>query len=158
MASMNRQPKGRLLRIAVSTVFGVLSLSLFALSGRSYYWWDMLSGSLSPSRHFTISSYFGRLRFSTHYDNDWRSRSRIASRSLVEVPGPGPERWWFSVEKIRRAVSVFVMVPTWFPASIFAVIAVMPCLSWSYRFSLRALLIATTLIAAILGALVISSP
>ena len=48
--------------------------------------------------------------------------------------------------------NIWVTVPTWLLVSLFAAFAALPWLRW--RFSLRTLLIATTLIAVVLGIIV----
>jgi hypothetical protein len=48
----------------------------------------------------------------------------------------------------------FINVPSWFTVLIAATLAVLPWIQWSKRFSLRTLLIATTLIALMLGIIV----
>jgi hypothetical protein len=56
---------------------------------------------------------------------------------------------------VSKAVSDFlVQVPMWFTAVVPAVFAAVPLMRWSKRFSLRALLLAATLIAVVLGAIV----
>ena len=47
-----------------------------------------------------------------------------------------------------------MMVPYWFPVSVIIPMAVLPWIRWTNRFSLRTLLIATTLVAVGLGLLV----
>jgi hypothetical protein len=47
-----------------------------------------------------------------------------------------------------------IRVPYWFPVVLSLVVAVAPWLRWSRRFSLRTLLIATTLVAVVLGLIV----
>jgi hypothetical protein len=56
---------------------------------------------------------------------------------------------------VTKAVSDFlVQVPMWFTAVVPAVFAAVPLMRWSKRFSLRTLMLATILIAAVLGAIV----
>ncbi len=47
-----------------------------------------------------------------------------------------------------------VSVPYWLSMSFIATLAALPWMPWSWRFSLRTLLIATTLVAAVLGTIV----
>jgi hypothetical protein len=64
-----------------------------------------------------------------------------------------PSLVWFGV--IRRSNSLTLWMPNWLLVLVFATLAAVPWLPWwSKRFSLRTLLIATTLIAVILGAIV----
>ena len=48
----------------------------------------------------------------------------------------------------------FIDIPQWFPVLLFATLATAPWIRWSKRFSLRTLLIATTLVAVVLGLVV----
>jgi hypothetical protein len=52
--------------------------------------------------------------------------------------------YWF-------ADGVIANVPFWFPVLIASLFTVSPWIGWSNRFSLRTLLIATTLVAGVLG-------
>jgi hypothetical protein len=54
----------------------------------------------------------------------------------------------------ETATGYAIMVPHWFPTMAIAILAAIPWLRWSKRFSLRALLIATTLVALVLGLVV----
>jgi hypothetical protein len=47
-----------------------------------------------------------------------------------------------------------IFIPYWFPVLILAAMAAFPWIRWSKRFSLRTLLIAMTVVAALLGAVV----
>ena len=49
------------------------------------------------------------------------------------------------------------IVPYWFPVAILASLAAVPWIRWSKRFSLRTLLIATTLVAVGFGIVVVLS-
>jgi hypothetical protein len=48
----------------------------------------------------------------------------------------------------------FFDLPQWFPVLIFAALTDAPWIHWSKRFNLRTLLIATTLVAVVLGLVV----
>jgi hypothetical protein len=50
-----------------------------------------------------------------------------------------------------------VVVPLWLPVLVTASLATVPWIHWSRRFTLRTLLIATTLVAVVLGIIAISS-
>jgi hypothetical protein len=55
----------------------------------------------------------------------------------------------------QGAISTGGILPHWFTAMSFAFLAAVPWIRWSKSFSLRTLLIATTLVAMVLGALVL---
>ena len=48
----------------------------------------------------------------------------------------------------------YLTVPNWFLVSLIGSLAAVPWIKWSKRFSLRTLLIATTLVAVLLGAII----
>jgi hypothetical protein len=60
----------------------------------------------------------------------------------------------FSMGKTDAGNNDFVMMPTWFPVTVAAILAVTPWIRSSKRFGLRTLLIATTLVALVLGIIV----
>jgi 4-amino-4-deoxy-L-arabinose transferase-like glycosyltransferase len=147
----------RKLRIAFSAVCGILCVLLIALWARSYWWVDGINGQLTENYAIGIGSMPGCIginirreperpllprwtlttveteRWMTTFHRPKHSRhSRlwgafIAERSLVAVP------YWFA--------TMLIFIPTTFVAA--------PFLRW--RFSLRTLLIVTTLVAALLG-------
>jgi len=57
----------------------------------------------------------------------------------------------------REPDNTELILPHWFLVFMFAAIAVAPWIRWSNRFSLRTLLIATTLIAVALGIMAMSN-
>jgi hypothetical protein len=55
---------------------------------------------------------------------------------------------------LRYGGEPIVLIPLWFVVSIVGVVAALPMIRWSNRFGLRTLLIATTLVALVLGLVV----
>ena len=56
---------------------------------------------------------------------------------------------WLNAGPYRELTS-----PHWFSVAVFGILGTLPWLPWSPRFTLRTLLIATTLVAVVLGAIV----
>ena len=132
------------LRITVSAVSGVLCVALIALWVRSYWWTDEISGSLPTSRLFQASSINGGLaiqvpdRWSKRYPWNHRSTSRM-KRSAFRSSGE------------FRLVPYGIWLPHWFLVLTAGAGTGAPWIPWSSRFSLRTLLLATTLVALVLG-------
>lgn len=140
----------RCIRIAASTLFGLATVALCLLWMRSFWWSDWIGKFDRAKLQTSIGSSGGelicsRVDWSTEPGNhvaphNWRyaanertyfSKSRWISWS--NNPGPG----------FRFAVSHLLVIP------LFAALAIAPWLRW--RFSLRTLLVATTLAAFVLG-------
>ena len=66
----------------------------------------------------------------------------------------GYEHSIFGLDASAYPNYVMVYLPHWLPAMIVAAIGTAPWLPWFSRFSLRTLLIATTLVAVVLGLIV----
>jgi hypothetical protein len=140
----------RKLRIAFSAVCGALCLLLIVLWVRSHGAEDRLTGNVAGSHWFRVYSSHGCL--------------------VYYVPGtPGPpsmyawqpnfgSEFWLeasdariaSVPRVRlHREEDWITLPYWFLVGLCAVVAVAPWFRW--RFSLRNLLIATTVVAVGLG-------
>ena len=145
----------RKLRIASSVFWGLAAVLLIVLWLRSYWWTEVISRSSQTASDATLISMFsgsGTLVFSTRTrpiaersltaPHDWQYYGQVRSQFAVE-------RWFFWR---LRSKEFIVQCPIW-PLVIFtgtlATAPWLPC--WSNRFSLRTLLIATTLIAVVLG-------
>lgn len=142
--------KHRKLRIAWSVAWGVVAVFLGVLWMRSYQWCDGISRS-SPRGSLKAASFGGTIRFAyvelEKSDTEWS----LGSESLEVLNESGligsPEFEWN-----RFQSNWLLVVPTWFMAGSVIIFAVVPWLS--YRYSLRTMLIATTLVAAGLGVMV----
>jgi hypothetical protein len=148
----------RYLRIAFSVTCGILCLLLIALWVRSYNrtgdWgsvggiqWRSSQGKvllLSPSHRFRVEPppYY---RSHTSYLHDYN-----AGTLTVIEPFDGPfvlhDGW-------KNRANWVVQAPHWFFVTLVAAFAAAPWLRW--RFSLRTLLLAMTLVAVLLGVLVL---
>jgi hypothetical protein len=68
--------------------------------------------------------------------------------------GSIPARRWFRFSPRAPTQDATLFIPLWFPTLFLAITGVFPWIQWSKRFSLRTLLIATTLVAVALGLIV----
>jgi hypothetical protein len=160
----------RKLRIAWSVVFGVLCLLLIVSWVRSNYRNDRARGVIRKDYLVEIASVQSSLgvlvkRTSSQPSTNWRFRSLPIDAgeelNLWAPPStvPGELRlsaigfFWYSVPRLNS-----VVVPHWFLVFLFTTFAVLPWIrQLKWRYSLRTLLIATTLVAVVLGILAISN-
>jgi hypothetical protein len=146
----------RKLRIAWSVMWGIAAVLLIALWVRSYWVYDVFGEAASAADEFSIHSsggYIGVLwgvNFRWGKDQmKWVYRSRPSDASTLRMPSPWLPKYWN--ETTYRVLDV----PHWLTASLVAFCAVASWLPWwPDRFSLRTLLIATTLVAVVLGLIV----
>ena len=148
----------RKLRIAFSATCGIACVLLIALWVRSYWWEDGLSFGITEKRGFWIFSTQGKVavQYISFTDQEANiSQWFIASYELGEA-------FWLSREIVDSTVLGFylmtkngfaVAVPHWFLLLSMGT-AVTLVLKRSWLFSLRTPLIATTLIAVVLGLIV----
>ena len=155
----------RKLRIAWSVGCGILCLLLIALWVRSYWAGDYINYISSPSgRINSVGSTYGTLRFSfdkqsfRHPGQDWGWH--VYSQWLDEPETPEIEKAQIrklnsrQIHLVNRPARLLVKVPHWLIALLAAVAGATP---WCPKhFTLRTLLIATTLVAVVLGILAIS--
>jgi hypothetical protein len=151
--------KYRKLRIVWSVWWGVACLMLVALWVRSY-WCDDVIYYFRNHHVVGVESAWGNvLPFRIYEDGRafrWHAYSASSSKmflqqlNLSQYAGLSMPLRPF---KLHNAVShITVPVPHWFIASILAALAGTPWLWW--RFSLRTLLIAMTVVAVVLGLIV----
>lgn len=145
----------RKLRIAVSVFFGVLSLVLVVLWGRSYWYFDQVMLWPAPPRHAFAQSVSGRI----YYCKD-SIRGANFPRYKSQPIGEVSPRF---LEALRRCENRYgfgdisdwslsaEIVPYWCVVLVCGVMAALSCVHWSLRFSLRTLFVATTLLALLLG-------
>ena len=160
----------RKLRIAFSATCLIACVLLIALWARSYRSKDTVLANLW-SRNFQADSELGRLSFATLSrpmdlgPTRWVivSRPLTATGSHQEVRGPrgsttsSSKTSPFSVSASRTTTGhVFygVGMPHWFLVLLTGAFSIAPWIRWSKRFTLRTLLIATTLVAVVLGLIV----
>jgi hypothetical protein len=158
----------RKLRIAWSVVWGAVALLLIGLWVRSYWWQDTLhvnyAGRDTPNytgtKSVNLISAQGRIAV-TNKPMRWAPRiatdhSKISDTfqpfDYTDDFGNAPSATWLRVMRWSKPSHTSVELPNWFLAPCFSALAMAPWLRW--RFSLRTLLIATMLIAAVLGLIV----
>ena len=152
-----RRIRFRKLRIAFSAICGAACVLLIALWVRSYWWVQGVNGQLSANYAIGIGSLPGSIAISIRREAErpslprWTLESVETERWLKAFrrPGHSPHsRLWGAFFAERSTVAV----PYWFAILFFVALAAVP---WLRRqFSLRALLIATTLVAVALGVIV----
>jgi hypothetical protein len=145
MGGMRRTRILRLLRIAASVVCGILCLLLIALWVRSYSSHSAAMRVYRTSDTLIVVSdgwahYFEWGHAPTYRTQPWRF-----------------ETTFFDRYKLKSAINISenrVHVPLWSLVLVMGATATLPWIPWSNRFSLRTLLIAMTLVAAVLGLIV----
>lgn len=147
----------RYVRITVSVISLVACMLLIAMWVRSYWWFDSLHNEgtwLQPE--FGLWSFHGRLcfhgsklfPFSTTCElNAWPMNDH--SDWLRASP-----MWWYRNDVLSVIGCRQLIFPYWFPVLLTSSLAAVLGIRRPYRFSLRTLLIAVTVIAAWLGFIV----
>jgi hypothetical protein len=137
----------RKLRIAWSAVCGVACVLLIVWWVRSYWRLDIIT-RISASSSTTIRSDAGLITLIQSVfggpiigGGSWQH--------VFDNASWGMQFWQFDWAWDSRIL--LIRVPIWVAALAAAILARAPWIRWSRRFSLRALLIATTLIALVLG-------
>jgi hypothetical protein len=148
----------RKLRIAFSFICGIACVLLLVLWARSYWKGDGVSWPITSLMHAGLESVTGRCIIRAGETGrpvtTWEFRSVDISDAIWVQPAlrhMAPIGFAFDFSNN----SLQVIFPHWLGVSVtglLCVVASVPCLGC--RFSLRSLLIATTLIAAILGVVV----
>ncbi len=138
----------RKLRIAFSVTCGIACVLLVVLWVRSYREVDIVF----PSTEYrvVVKSEQGKMIFGLTEDS-WTLPFWYGCVGLHSSVGILHERSW-DIETSPLIGDRRLYVPIWFIASMAGIIAFLPWLHW--RFSLRTLLIATTLVAVLLGVIV----
>ena len=160
------------LRIAVTALSLTACLLLVVLWVRSYWWCDILEKH-TASQLLQVDSQRGRLSF-------WQFNPvtlKMSPKDTKDLLGAvaidrfysfcpvanGPRRpYWHQVSmlgvgRFGGELDRVMFVPHWLLVLILAACTAVPWVQWSKRFSLRTMLIATTLVAVVLGFVVVSS-
>ncbi len=140
--------KYRKLRIVWSVAWGTAAVLLIALWVRSYWWYDTFEADFPAlPRHFLVDSTHGRIGiFTTTYLRGsplWLWTHDPVIDWIIE-PHQGR-----TFDIASDATSYGIFAPDWFAVLLFGSLAFAPWTRW--RFSLRTLLLATTLVAVGLG-------
>jgi hypothetical protein len=136
----------RKLRIAWSVGWGIVAVLLCVLWVRSFTWSDRIWGRFSDLTGFVLSSYEGRIqlyveRFAGIFP--WRIDYAEPIERTV------PPHYFPTLEFPLSTYGSFWAVPYWLLFPVFSTLALAPW--FCRRFSLHSLLIATTLVAVVLG-------
>jgi hypothetical protein len=150
----------RKLRIAFSAMCGVLCLLLIVLWVRSYRHWDFGGSHNGFLDHWTtrFDSISGILRIehsAAHkmanmlkarigYAYEWKF---ITLEESLPLAARTQQRLQWKINSENQEV----IVPYWCLTLICGIVGAVPWIRWKLRFSLRTLLIATTLVAVALG-------
>src|SRR5262245_57772750 len=130
--------KHRKLRIAWSVAWGLLAVLLCVLWVRSYWAWDWLS---APGVSF--ATYAGSLYIELGDREPWGiTTTDLLSNTILVVHEET------TLGFLVRPSSLYLGM--WFLVLMTTSAAALPWMRWSKRFSLRTLLIATTLVAVVL--------
>jgi hypothetical protein len=130
---------------------------LVVLWVRSYWRQDVFALPLATSGSVWMSSIYGVVLFCTTSERG----SRVWERD--DAINDAAAAYWKRVVRpktfagfgVDRSTPVtVVLLPHWFAVLVFATSAAAPWMRWSKRFRLRTLLIATTLVAVVLGLIV----
>jgi hypothetical protein len=142
-------------RIAVTALSLTACVLLIALWVRSYWWSDNFMLRLPNSRVFIIHSMRAQTAwyFSAghRFSGNWTTESNTVARETDGITLTPWHRELLRFQLHRRPISF----PVWVLVALFGGLATLPWLS--QRFSLRTLLIATTLVAVALAAIVYAS-
>ena len=145
--------KYRKLRIAWSVAWGGLAVLLCAMWMRSYFAQDVVWTWLPFPLYLQINSTQGDVKVIVNAE-----RHQPMLRFRTTDPIPVKRDWFIQLEKNPQFKWwLDIIVPHWFLTLLCAGLASIVWLPWfrlPYRFSLRTLLIATTLVAALLGLVV----
>jgi Na+/melibiose symporter-like transporter len=144
----------RKLRIAWSVFCGVAAVLLIVLWVRSYWWYDTIGGQ-GPASEYSFALSHGFLSV-------WGSPNLLSPQGLTKIAfvtrPAGAEPFVSSWRPYYLSVPTSgeqLLIPLWIFVLAFGTAAAVPWLPcWSKRFSLRTLLIATTLVAVVLGLIV----
>ena len=150
---MSRPRILRLLRIAFSVACGIVCLLLVVLWVRSQRGLDSVRIPLSPQRYFHSTTVPGHIIFGVwkssgphHFEVRYVSHEKHFARVQ-----PSPNHRWTSGFAIQRSGGMAIVMPLWCAALLSGVLAALSWFRWSAQYSLRTLLIATTLVAVLLG-------
>jgi hypothetical protein len=161
---MDRPRLIRGLRIAWSVWWGILCVLLVVLWVRSYWWVDSFQ-YWAGSRVAALDSQNSRLYLSGSTTGGANMQPLLRAEKLSEVETDllnrirlSENRFGFGKYMNLMLINTTTLIlPHWFPIVFSALLAALPWIRWSSKFSLRTLLIATTLIAVVLGLVAWSS-
>jgi hypothetical protein len=129
---------------------------------RSYLIWDSMGGPIPAIKSIVLNSCRGTIHTCLYYPSSQAPISEWYHSRIDPNDNQNKAEWakdinnsksGFSFKSYARA-GVSISAPLWFPLLVIAALAVAPWNPKLWKFSLRTLLIATTLIAVVLGLVV----
>jgi hypothetical protein len=151
--------KYRKLRIAWSVAWGVVAVLLAVLCVRSYWWLDSV-WRYTPTGGMRLDSLCGKIIFKVASVSGQVATVVVDTKSTKHMIPAGGDAY-FGIKfylgfLLRREANGFALfIPYWFLTLLAIAFAPLSWLRW--RFGLRTLLIATTLVAVVLGLVVYAS-
>jgi hypothetical protein len=135
----------RKLRIAWSVFWGLACVLLIVLWVRSYWWSDTFD---YPARRSVVIIFnSGALQFGTLYSDPQLLGPNI--NKWRHFTYANPDKWDHSFDWEWTDSDIAIQFPIWLLMVVIGGVATLPWLRW--RFTIRTLLIATTLVAVLLG-------
>jgi hypothetical protein len=145
----------RYLRITWTVFCGIACLLLCVLWARSYWWVDGVNWNVSEQEHGSLYSGRGRIHLTERRIRNYIPPSLpyldFSTSNVNTSDSSDTSRFYFQTSYAITQLKV----PIWFLFLLSLGLAVVPWLNW--RFSLHTLLIATKLVAMVLGAIVYAS-
>ena len=157
------------LRVAWSVACGVVAVLLCVLWVRSQSIYDAIGRHSKSSMYYSLSSQYGHITFVKGNNPNITTAGvnySIGHKALEPFVGSPSEPklsglmglHWYSSHGTRAFREFILAIPHWFAFLLSATAAAVPWVRQiTFRFSLRTLLIATTLVAAALGLIVWAS-
>ncbi len=150
----------RYLRIAFSATCLVACVLLCVLWVRSYWWFDSCDVCFDGKRGHWLGSIAGEIRYGRPdypagaHGLRWETCDEAVEQVLASEH-PRQSLLGFRWGRCSNGADACPIIPDWFPVLLFAAAAVVPWIrKLKWRFSLRTLLIATMLVAVVLGLIV----
>jgi hypothetical protein len=150
------KPGKRLLRITASAAFLAAGAVLFAAWMRNFCWADVVWAPLPGARQMTIASSDGQIEVGILRPTRWspkpegwgRATYTASQNRVLEVFVP-----WNKVIRYRFTInrSMAIVLPHWLLTLAMLMLAAVPWIRWSRRFTIRTMLVVTTLIAVVLA-------
>jgi hypothetical protein len=149
---MNRQRTLRTVRIGAAVVCLLFCAACVVVWVRSYSWFDWLVGPLPRSYMFAVTTQAGQLDLlvsgPAYRLSLWELSSYPIQAEQALQTSSRPLFSRFNCELVQGRLRI--ATPLWFPALLLVAVAALAGVR-TYRFSLYALLIATTCVALVLG-------
>ena len=146
--------KYRKLRIAWSAGCAIACLMLILLWVRSYWKWDLATVAMQPKgAGMGVQSARGQMMAHRAEKDQFSGLESFDIKPGWSGPG------WYTVSSLgfyieHSSARALATIPYWFAVLLTGLITTAPWIAWSPRFSLRTLLISTTLVAVGLGLIV----